>query len=73
MKLIPLKCGNDLCSNQRISGGTPAGSRPIQLEIETTEGGLDLLIFPSLPIKPVPPFIKYTIDEHKQVIIGPKE
>lgn len=70
MKLIQL---TRLHANQHISGGTPSGSIPVQLEIETTEGKLDLIVSPSMPMKPVPPFIKHTIDEHKIVLIGPKD
>lgn len=50
----------------------PWGSIPMQLEVETTEFKLDLLVRPGMPEKPVPPFIKHTIDPDKQVIIGPK-
>lgn len=57
---------------QGIHGGYPTLSQPTTIGITTTEAGLDMLILPAFPGKPIPPFIKHTIEEDKEVNVGPK-
>lgn len=73
MKQIDIASIQSHLSYYRLSGGRPSGNDSGIIEIETTEGILNELIVPAFPNRPIPPFIKHTIDEDKMVLIGPKE